>query len=222
MLDEGPAGLGTAGQQVDDAVRHTRRTAQFDEPHRGHRGLFRGFDDHRVPAGEGRCDLPTRDHEREVPRGDQRAHSHRLALGVLQHAGDGHWRRLAVDLGDPAGVVAEVLGSRGDADRHGDAERLALVAGLQLGQFLGVFLDEVADAPQDAGALGRGESRPVRVLEGGAGGPYGRVGVRGPARDTWAWGCPVAGSRVSNSAPEAAACHSPPMKRVLVTAVLPG
>ena len=82
------------------------------------------------------------------------------AAGLLDVVGD------AVELGAPAGVVAEHLGAgAGDHVRlhvgHAGVERV------DLGELYGMLVDEVGHPPQDLGSLVAGQSRPDSGFEGG-------------------------------------------------------
>ena len=151
-----------ARHDVDDALGHAGLRDQLGEPERGERCLLRGLDDAGVAARERRGELPGRDHQREVPGDDQAADTNGLSQRVVERPGEGERVGLAGDLRDPAGVVAEVLGGGRDAHVAGDADRLALVACLELGELVGVLLDEVADAPQHPCPLRR-QQRPPRM-----------------------------------------------------------
>ena len=139
---EGPLGKPRLVQDVGDRERRERR-------------LRRGLDDRGVPAGEGRCDLPRRDHGGEVPRGDQGADAHRLAerdVDPRRHDRD----RLAEDLvGRTAPVLEDV---RDDVDLGtGRRDRLAPVAGLETRELLLAVADQERRLRQ-AGARVRARS----------------------------------------------------------------
>ena len=128
---------------------------------RRHRRLRGGLVDDGVAAGEGRGDLPRGDREREVPRGDDRTDAERLADRVREDARGGRVGR-AEDLGRPAGVV----GPRRDGERQVAGrclgERLADVAALDLGQFIGIALDQLrqrVEQPRPARRVERGPGR---------------------------------------------------------------
>jgi hypothetical protein len=77
-------------------------------------------------------------------------------------AGHGHRDGRALHLGRPAREVAEQLGSGRHVAVAGGLDSLAVVEGLQLRQLVGVRLDQVADAPEQMGAVARGHLRPRR------------------------------------------------------------
>jgi hypothetical protein len=70
-----------------------------------------------------------------------------------------------------------VLGGAARADLPGDADRLSLVAGLQLRQLLVVPVDQVGQPEEQRGALHRQQTGPLRRRQGGAGSRHRRVDV---------------------------------------------
>ena len=148
------ADVRATGHDVDDAVGHARLGDELSQAQGGQRRLLGRLDHAGVAARQRGRELPCRDHQREVPRNDQSADTDGLAHGVVERAGERERVGVAGDLRDPARVVAEVLGGGRDAHLAGDADRLALVARLELGELVGVAVDEIADAPQQPGPLG--------------------------------------------------------------------
>jgi len=69
-----------------------------------------------------------------------------------------------------------VRGDQGEVGVAGLLDRLAVVQGLQDGEFAAALLDDPRDTEQVLGALGAGQRRPL--LEGLAGGRDGTVDVR--------------------------------------------
>ena len=57
-----------ADDDVDYAIRNSYLLNQFAQPDRAERGLFRGFQDHRVAARECRRDFRNRHHQWKIPR----------------------------------------------------------------------------------------------------------------------------------------------------------
>src|SRR5581483_6923353 len=151
MLGDGAAGAGAeAGDYLDDALGQSGLEDELAEAERGERSLFGGFEDYNVAAGQGGRDLPRGHQKREVPRDDLSADADRLAQREVEHPGVGRIG-ITVDLGGPSGVVAEGLGRAGDIDVLRFEDRLAVVEGLEFGEFLGVFFDELGDLEQVAG-----------------------------------------------------------------------
>ena len=73
--------------------------------------------------------------------------------------------RLAVDLGGPAGHVAEQVDGQRDVGRPGHGQRLAVVERFQFGEFVAVFFQQVAQFPDQAAALRGGHFGPRPRLE---------------------------------------------------------
>ena len=71
------AGRPRAGDDVDHARREPRLGDQLRQQQRGERRGLRRLQHHRVPAGEGRRDLPGRHQQREVPGDDLPDHAER-------------------------------------------------------------------------------------------------------------------------------------------------
>ena len=120
-------------------------------------------------------------------------------------SGLGDRQRLALDLGRPAGEVAQVLGGERHVDALGELDRLAVVERLELGQLVRVRLDRVGERQHRARALGGGDPAPAPVLEGLARRADRAVDVLGarPAAPP-RWRRPVDGSSVSKVRPSAA------------------
>jgi hypothetical protein len=80
MLDDRLPRRAVAGDDVDDALRQPGLPADIGEKQRGERGVFCGFQDHRVSRGERGRDLPRQHQEREVPRDDLAADAERFMV----------------------------------------------------------------------------------------------------------------------------------------------
>ena len=147
-----------AVDDVENAGRAARLDEEFGQTH-GNAGIALGrLEDEGVAAGDGRRELPQRDHRGEVERRDAGDDAERLA------------HRIEIDAGAGAvGVFAlhQVRGAEGELD-HLDAaldvalgvdERLAVLAGEDVGEFLDVLGDELVEFHQHARAalrIGRG------------------------------------------------------------------
>ena len=143
-----------------------------------------GLSTTRVAAGERGAELPGRHQQREVPGDDLTDHADRLAQRVVEEAGavgPVDRDRLALDLGRPARVVAEVV----DGERHvGGArhrERLAVVEALELRELLGERFDAIGELPEQAPALGRIHAPPGARVECAPRGGDGALDVGGAA-----------------------------------------
>ena len=111
------------------------------------------------PAGQHRRQLPRGHQQGEVPGDDLGADPDRLAARVAEDVAGGDRDRLALDLGRPAGEVAEVVDGGGDV-ALGGRQRLAVVERLELGELVAVCLDQLGQAPDQGGALRRVDLRP--------------------------------------------------------------
>src|SRR5439155_15939964 len=121
-------------------------------------------------------ELPGREQEGEVPGHDGADD----ADGLAQREGEGviaELERLAVDLGGPAGVVAEDLGGERDLDLARIEERLARAQALELRHLVEVLLDQLAQLPHETTPLVWAHARPRAFVEGLAGGPHRGVDV---------------------------------------------
>ena len=178
VLDQRGAGLGAAGDHVEDAVGQVlgRQPRQVQA---GERGGGSRLEDHRVPGGQRRADLPHRHHQRVVPGRDLPHHPHRLAAhhrGVpLQVLAGG----LALHGPGRAREEAQVVDHERDLVVLERLERLAGVGGLQPGDLVGVALQGVRDPQEGQRALRRGGPGPALERAPGGGDRAVDVGRRG-------------------------------------------
>ncbi len=160
MLDQPlPDDGALSDEDVDDALRDPGLEAELAEADRRQRRQLGGLEDDRVPAGERGAELPARDVRGEVPRHDQADDAERLAEGRRDASCDRD--RLASVLVDRTGVEVEDLCDHPDLPACA-RDRLADVARLDLRELLDVLLDEGREAPQEAGAISRGDGAPRR------------------------------------------------------------
>ncbi len=159
--------------QVDDARREAGFLEQLDQPLADGRRVLRRLEDGRVAFHQARPEHPQRHGEGEVPRRDDGDDAPRLAAheGVLlgdfrgQHFADRH----------PAGAE-DVLDHVQAFDDLGPAlgDDLAALAGHQLGQGVGVALDELGEVVEQLGPV-----NPAGAPPGGESGPGGGDGLVG-------------------------------------------
>ncbi len=154
VVDQRRAGLAVAGEHVQRPLREAGLERQLAEPQRGQRRLLGRLEDDRAAGGERRGDLPHRHQQREVPGHDLGADADRLAYACSEHVAGRDRHRLALDLGRPAGVVAQV-GDRGGDVALGRRQRLAVVERLELGELVAVGLDQLRERVDQPGALRR-------------------------------------------------------------------
>ena len=120
-----------------------------------------GLDHHGAAGGQGRADLAGDHRDREVPGRDRGAHAH----GLLQHQDPARGHGLRDDVAvDPLGFLGEPLEERGAVGdlALGLGQRLALLAGHQEGEVVGVGHDQLEPAAQDGRPLLGGLRPPGR------------------------------------------------------------
>ena len=145
-----------------------------------------------VPGREGRRDLPREQVERQVPRRDQPGHAHRPAQRVVQGAAIGVMG-LARLVQNGAGEEPEVRRPRAGCRAGGRARPACHRPGFQLGQLLGVLLDEVGDLHQHRGSLRDRRPRPAGNARRAA--ATATATSRASPSAIRAMDCPVAGSK---------------------------
>ena len=109
------------------------------------------FDDRAVSGREGRCHLPSRHQNREVPRDDLRDDAKRFL--------DIYGQRVRIKLGcsaffgtNYAGKIAEMIDRQRQIGGHRFANRLAVVPRLGSGKQFEVLFHFVGDLPQQIAA----------------------------------------------------------------------
>ena len=181
VCDERGAGLAVAGDDVEHAGRDARLEGELAEAQRGERGLLGGLEDGGAARGERGTDLPGRHQQREVPGDDLAADADRLGLRVAEHVAPGDRDDAALDLRRPAGEVLEVADRLGDVDGARELDRLAVVQRLQLGELVGVRVEQPGQRGDPPAAVGGAHLAPVRaLLERAPRGPDGAVDVLRP------------------------------------------
>ena len=154
MLDDRFADRHTvAGDDVEDSGRQDLRLhGELEEAQRRQRRLLGRLQHLRVPRGQRGRELPDGHHQGVVPGGDPADHAERLTPEHRRVAAHVLAGGLALEHPRRAGEEANVVGG----DRHLVArgrQRLADVLGLELGQLLGVFVEQVGELEQDLRAL---------------------------------------------------------------------
>ena len=145
---------------------------------------------------------------------DLRADADGFVAGVAVHAGaGGDGQDGALDLGGPAGEVAQVRGGPAHVDVLREADRLAVVERLDLGELLRVGFDGEGERVHQALASGGGQLRPGPPAKAARAAATARSASSGPAWATWAISRPVEGSSVANVRPSAASGRSSPISR---------
>ena len=131
-------------------ARHARLVGDLREPQRRDRRQLGRLEDHRVARRQRGCGAAGGDLQRVVPGDDLRAHAPRLAHGVVERV-RAERDRAAFEALDRARVVLEVA-DRGPHVGLRLRERLAGVAGLELGELLRLFLHPTRHPQERAGA----------------------------------------------------------------------
>jgi hypothetical protein len=172
-------GRAGAEDEVPDARGQARLLEQPHEVDRAVRGELAGLEDEGVAGGQARRDLPGDLQQRVVPRGDQRADSHRLVHDAADDVRVPGVDHPAGVLGGHPAVVAE------DRDHVGDVvlalhQALAGVEGLHPGDVVGVALQQVGHRQQQVPALARRRVRPRPGQEGAVRGGDRGLGVLRP------------------------------------------
>ena len=144
VVDQRGAGLAVAGQHVDDPVGKPASWASSPSRSAVSGVCSAGLRTIGAAGRERRGELPRRHQQREVPRDDLGADADRLAARVAEHVAGRDRDRLALDLGRPAGVVAQVVDGRRDVALRG-RDRLAVVERLELGELGAVGLDQLGE-----------------------------------------------------------------------------
>ncbi len=158
MGDERGAGGAVAGEDVDDARREADLERELAEAKRRERGLLGGLEHDGAAGGEGGRELPGGHQQGEVPGDHLRADADGFAAGVAVHPGaGGDGQDGALDLGGPAGEVAQVRGGSAHVDVLREADGLAVVERLDLGELPGVRFDREREVVHQALATGGGQ-----------------------------------------------------------------
>ena len=158
-----------AVDDVENAGRAAGLDEQFAEPHR-HAGVALGrLQDEGVAASDRRRELPQRDHGGEVERRDAGDDAERLAHRIGVDAGAGAVGVFALHQMRHAERELQHLDAALDV-ALGVGDRLAVLAGQDVGEFVVVFGDQFVEFHQDAGAalrIGRapGGLRGLGVLD---------------------------------------------------------
>ena len=156
MLGERRArGRAVARHDIEHARRKPRFLHELRDLERGDRRLLGGLQHHRVAGGERRADLPRIEQDRRIPRQDRADHAHRLAPRIGERVGLER-DLLALDLVGRAREIDQPIDrALHFADRV--AQRLAVVAGFELGQPRRVAADQLGELVQQQPALRGGD-----------------------------------------------------------------
>ena len=152
MLGEELAGLlADAVHEIHDARRNARFRHDLGEQRGGERAPLRRLVHHRATGRERRRDLPRGEHERRVPRRDDRHRPDGLAHRVV-HVLGGRQRQTIRGAGRAIGEEAEILGGAQRRAAH-ETQRLAGIHAFDERDLLAPRFDEVRHLVQDRAAL---------------------------------------------------------------------
>ena len=169
--------LTKAGDDIDDAGRHTCLEDQFAQPYRRERRLFGRLQDRRVSASQRRRNLPCGHTKRAVPGNNLPTNAQRFAQGKIEHPPVGRVC-LAIQFGWPACIVPKYLRNvRHRRAREGD--RRSVVQRFELRELLGVPLHEVRNFQQIGTPHVRIHAGPVIAFKRAAGRRNGSIHVGG-------------------------------------------
>ncbi len=183
-IDAGMGGERCAGRaaearhDVERAIRKADLAGERGDAQDRQRGVLGRFHHGGVAGGERRADRAAEDLHRVVPGHDMPGHPVRDPLDADEvgvEIGD----HVAVQLVGGTAVEFEVTGKR-DGIGPRLAQRLAVVAALQDGEFIGMGFDRGCELHEQAPALRRRQLAPG-AAEGGTGGLHGLVDVLGRA-----------------------------------------
>jgi dimethylglycine dehydrogenase len=161
MRDQRHAGLRRKSRH---RIHHAGREAGLGEQLREGEGRGGGvlgrLDDHRVARGKRRRQLPGQEQQRRVPRHNRHDHADRLAPGEGEHAGLVDRQHSTFDLVRQPAEIAVPLRRVADLHRH-LVDELAVVAGLDGGEALGIGGDQVGKPDHQLAARGRRQPAPL-------------------------------------------------------------
>ena len=158
--EDGVDGLLVAVHDLEHPGGQTGLEEQLGQAHRHRRIALGGLEDERVAAGQGRTGFPQRDHGREVERRDPRDHAERLAQRIDVDARAGALGVLPLEqVGDADGELDDLDAALDVA--LGVRNGLAVLEAEQLGQFLGVGVDQFDELHHHPGAALRVPGGPL-------------------------------------------------------------
>ena len=170
------ARLTTCGHDVDDTRGETGLVDELGEVHTRERRLGSRLEHDRRARRERRGELEHDDEQRDVPRDDAGADAHTFLANEHrpEHA---RAHRLEFERAGQVDVVVEHHRRSADLAEVAEQDRRPDLGGDQLGELVGVGVDQVEESLHRVGALAGGHLRPRAVVERVAGGSDRRVHV---------------------------------------------
>ena len=172
-----------------------------------------------LPQANAGPEFPCSHEQREIPRNNLAHDADGLAQSVgvelaARRVGHADGNGVALDLGGPARhVMEQIRRERNIRDARHDARLAVVVSDSKFGQFVGVLKNKIADAPDDFAARSLGvifdhgpDSKARRAAA------TARLMSSLSLSGTRAMTDASAGLNTSNSCPEAAGDHLPPMR----------
>ena len=174
-----PGGGAVAGDDIDHAGGQNLGVLQdLHQRQRRAARVLGGLDHRRVSRRQCRRQLPDQRPHRGVPRQEQRHYAEGLPTHVVVHVGHFGGDHPAFELVAEAGVVVPAVDlPAAFLQARCNAAGAAIVAELDLTQFVGLLGNQVADPAQHPAALGGQHPAPWAVVEGGLGGLHRAVDV---------------------------------------------
>ena len=165
MLGEVGAGRISAEtmDHVIDTVRNTGLFHHFAKKGGRGRSFLRGFDHHRVPAGQGWSDLPGHQQQRQVPGADHANHAFGAANGIIQCTGAirrGHFKRFGRNILDHVREHFEVGCAPGNVDVACQGFGLAGIEAFRLQELIKTGINTVRHLMENGGTLFQGHLAP--------------------------------------------------------------
>ena len=154
-------GAGLLADPLDDVERAVGQPGlprDLGQQGRGERRPLGRLCDDAVAGRERRCDAPRREHQRRVPRRDHDRDTRRIPLGAAHELV--HLERFVAELGELVGEETEVPSDAGHDRVPVRAQERAVVTRLDRRELGDALLDELGDAVQDLGPVGRGGPPP--------------------------------------------------------------
>ena len=182
-----------AGDDVEDAFGQAGFGGDFRQAQRAQGSLAGGLDDDAVAGGKDGAEFPGGHLDGEIPRQDGAHDPERFADDHGDVAGAGGGNLVILLVGD-FGVPAETMDGIGDVHGQAVGDGFAGVEGVEQGQFIEIFFEEVGKMKEKALALGGGAFAPDAFFKGAAGGGDGPVHVGAVAGGDF--GQRLAGGRV--------------------------
>ena len=152
-----------AGDDIHHTGREPRLKKQLHEFDHRHGSMFGRLDDDGVASRQRRRELPCRQQQWRIPRGDGDDDAERLIYRVGEHARLVGRNDRPFDFVGKTTVIVIVLRQVAKLAKHFGL-KLAIVVDLEISKALSVVVDEIANLAQKRTTLTGGNVRPSRIL----------------------------------------------------------